>query len=92
MRDHLEPDDRVRSKNGLVLSLKELDEGQLLLVFDDVHHTSSEPDQWEQWCFFTHFEFDEETLENTEFTEEQLKRVGLAVLTRLGAQRSRSKE
>ena len=88
MHEHLEPDDRARGKEGLVLSLKELDDGRLLLVFDDVHHSSSEPDLWKQWCFFTHFAFDEESLEKNEFSDEELKKVGVAVLGRLKAQRN----
>ena len=92
MHEHLEPDDRARGKDGLVLSLKELDEDRLLLVFDDVRHSSSDPDLWKQWCFFTHFAFDEESLEKNEFSDEQLKKVGLAVLCRLKAQRTSLKE
>jgi hypothetical protein len=92
MYEHLEPDDRARDKDGLVLSLKDLDEGRLLLVLDDVRHSSSSPHLWKQWCFFTHFAFDKESLEKNEFSDEELKKVGFAVLCRLKAQRDTLKE
>ena len=92
MHEHLEPDDRARGKDGLVLSLKKLADGRLLLVFDDVRRSSSGPDLWKQWCFFTHFALDEESLENNEFSDEELKKVGFAVLSRLKAQRNTLEE
>jgi hypothetical protein len=87
----MEADDDIRSNQGVVCCLRELGEGKLRLVMDDVSNeskTTSGP--WEHSVLFTWQDFEELEIMELELSEKKLAEIGLNVLVRLVALRKRS--
>jgi len=80
----MEPDDKIRGKDGLVISLQELPDGKLRLTVDDVEMNGVEAGAgWKHRVFVTHKDYDEMELRKIEFPEKELVDFGYFVLARL---------
>lgn len=77
-------DSSRRSRRGLAICLRALEDGRLRLVFDDVIADSEEwPQLWKSHVFFTHTGFDAERLRSMSLSESQFAQIGEAVVARL---------
>jgi len=78
-------DDNIRSKRGVVASLK--DEGeQVRLVFDDVKSSRKEnPKNWKTSVLYTWKDYEEKDILNMNLTDQQYKEIGEILVLRLVA-------
>ena len=84
----MESDDRIRSSNGVVCCLREIGDGNLRLVLDDVTNDKKDTSgHWEHDAVFTWKDFDENEITNLSVSNEVLADFGLNILTRLVARR-----
>ena len=80
----MEADDKIRGKNGVVVSLRELPNGKLRLTVDDVENQSNAAGEpWEHQFFVTHKDYEEMELRKIDFPEKELADFGYFVLARL---------
>ena len=83
-----ERDDSIRSVAGVVCCLRELPNGQLRLVLDDVENESkSTVGSWAHRVLFTWKDFDAQQIEDLALSEQELAGFGHSVLARLVAYR-----
>ena len=81
-------DDSIRSSAGVVCCLRELPNGQLRLVLDDVANQSeSTSGPWEHRVLFTWKDFEARAIDSLELSESELAAFGHSVLARLVAYR-----
>ncbi len=86
----MEADDSIRSDSGVVCCLRELGDGKLRLVLDDLSNkskTTSGP--WEHIVVFTWQDFPEQEIMELKVSEKKLAEFGFNVLARLVALRKR---
>jgi hypothetical protein len=87
----MDMDDRVRSKNGVVICLRDMGDGTSRLFFDDVQANGERnPLSWNYEYFYTF----SPSLPNTELdamslSADQLQQIGEAVVARLLAMNGR---
>jgi len=74
----------LRARKGLAISLRPVDRGQIRLIFDDVISDSDQwPQLWHSHVFFTHNDYDTESLRKMNLSEKQFAQIGEAVIARL---------
>lgn len=81
----MEHDDKIRSKLGVAVCLRDMGNGTSRLFFDDVKANKEEnPITW-QFDYFYSFtpELDNPTLDEMRLTDEQFQQIGEAVVARL---------
>ena len=80
----MEPDDGVRPKFGVVVSLLQLDDGTTRIILDDVR--SAEPRSKTSWRFddfYTHKRLDSKKLTEMTLPDDEYQGLGVALLARL---------
>lgn len=83
-----EKDDSVRSVAGVVCCLRDLPNGQVRLVLDDVaNESNSTTGPWSHRVVFTWKDFDAQQIDNLTLSEKELAGLGHSVLARLVAYR-----
>lgn len=80
----MKQDDRVRSSNGVVACLREVDGNKLRLIFDDVvtnnpHH----PVDWKTEMLFTFNDYDKKQMSSLSLTKEDYAMIGENLVIRL---------
>lgn len=81
----METDDGKRGNNGVVCSLRDLGNGRVRLVLDDVSNPEfSTRGKWSHEVVFTWKDYDFSKIENQEFSEKELADFGFNLLVRLG--------
>jgi hypothetical protein len=84
----METDDMIRSCSGVVCCLRELADGKLRLVLDDVandHKTTS--GHWKHHILFTWKDFEAKEIDELRLSEKELASFGFSILARLVALR-----
>ncbi len=76
------PDDGVRGRSGVVVSMVDAPDGKVRLVFDDVQRNGS---SWSHQFLFTSVELDRKALLETTLTDAELASLGFAIAIRLAA-------
>lgn len=88
-----EADSRHRAKEGIVICLRDLGDGNSRLIFDDV--VADDPTAreriWRHKVFFTHSAYPNDHLDNMELSDQQFQQIGEAVVARLLAINKRVK-
>ncbi len=86
-------DDKIRSKFGLSICLRDMEDGTSRLFIDDVKADKHEnPINWKHNCFYTFTPaLDNEALDNMDLTGEQFQNIGAAVVARFLALNGRTK-
>lgn len=81
----MEVDDRVRSKSGVVVCLREMGDGTSRLFFDDVKaNGGTNPLSWSYECFFTFTPpWPNAELDAMSLSADQFQSIGEAVVARL---------
>jgi hypothetical protein len=81
----MEFDDKIRSKKGLVVCLRDMGNGTSRLFFDDVcTDQEKNPTNWSFDYFYTFTpEFGNQTLESMDLSADQFEQIGVAVVARL---------
>jgi len=79
----MEADDKIRGKNGVVISLRELPDGKLRVVVDVEKESEAATEPWEHKFFVTHKDYEKIELRKIEFPEKELADFGYFVLARL---------
>lgn len=81
----MDKDDKIRSKEGLVICLRDMGNGKSRLFMDDVKSDNQEPPaSWRHHCFYTYTpELENEALKNMQLTDRQFQDIGAAVVARL---------
>lgn len=89
----MDSDDKVRPKEGIVVSMREMENGTSRLFIDDVvSNQESNPKSWSYKMFYTFTpEIENSILDNMELSENQLADIGAAVVARLLAIEGRVK-
>jgi len=89
----MERDDRIRSKEGLAVCLRDMGNGKSRIFMDDVKSDKQElPVNWQHHCFYTFTpELENEALECMQLTDRQFQEIGAAVVARLLAINGRVK-
>jgi hypothetical protein len=89
----MEYDDKIRSKHGVVVCLRDMENGTSRLFFDDVKADREvNPVNWEHDYFFTFTpELANAEVESMSLSDNQLKQIGVAVVARLLALNGRVK-
>ena len=84
----MEVDDQRRGGGGVVCSLRELGEGRIRLVLDDVKNEGgSAQGPWKHHVLFTFKDFNVEEIVNLQLSERELSEFGFHILARLAALR-----
>jgi len=88
-----ETDSNHRAKEGIVVCLRDLGDGQSRLIFDDVMADDPTVRErvWRHKVFFTHNAYDNHHLERMELSDQQFQEIGEAVVARLLAINERFK-
>ena len=86
-------DDKIRSKEGLAVCLRDMGNGKSRIFMDDVKSNKQElPVNWQHHCFYTFTpELENEALESMQLTDRQFQEIGVAVVARLLAINGRVK-
>jgi len=80
----MKTDDVRRDKFGLVVSIRDEDDGRTKIILDDVKNVAkSGAAKWNHQTFMTWKEFDSDELGNMEFTEKEMAAFGQSILARL---------
>ncbi len=75
-----------RSKEGLVISLSELENGKLRVVVDEVIADGCEwPQRWASRLLLTHRDFEPQALLDNQLTQQELADLSELILAYLGA-------
>jgi hypothetical protein len=84
----METDDRVRSNNGVVCCLRDLGNGKVRLVLDDVaNEGESTSGSWSHHLLFTWKDFEAQEIDELKLSESELAGFGFNILARLVAYR-----
>jgi hypothetical protein len=88
----MEYDDKVRSKLGLAVCLRNMGDGTSRFFLDDVvADKETNTTSWQHDCFFTFSPaFDNEELDDLRLSEQDLQQLGVMVLARLLALNGRT--
>ena len=85
----METDDGIRTNGGVVCSLRDLGDGRIRLVLDDVSNKEMNTKcDWSHEVVFTWKDYDLSAIENHELSERELADFGYNLLARLVAIRS----
>jgi len=89
----MECDDKIRSKMGLAVCLRDMGNGNSRIFIDDVKADKEEnPINWKHDYFFTYTpELINEEIDNMQLSDKQLQEIGEAVVARLLALNGRVK-
>ena len=89
----MEYDDKIRSKDGMAICLRDMGNGKSRIFMDDVKADSEEnPIKWSHDYFYTFTpEFDNSEIDKMNLTDKQLQDIGSAVVARLLALNGRVK-
>lgn len=89
----MEYDDKIRSKKGMAISLRDMGNGTSRLFFDDVEADNDKnPINWKYDCFYTFTpEFKNDVIDSMDLTDKEFEQIGVAVVARLLALNSRVK-
>ena len=89
----MEHDDKIRSKEGLAVCLRDMGDGKSRIFMDDVKSDQQElPVNWQHHCFYTFTpELENGALESMQLTDRQFQEIGAAVVARLLAISGREK-
>ena len=81
----MEADDGKRGRSGVVCSLRDLGNGRLRVVLDDVSNSEgSTKGNWSHEVVFTWKDYDAAKIENQELSDKELAELGFNVLVRAG--------
>jgi hypothetical protein len=84
----METDDAVRSNSGVVCCLRDLGNGKVRLVLDDVANESrSTSGNWSHHVLFTWKDFEAKEIDGLTLSESELAGFGFSILARLVAYR-----
>ena len=86
-------DDKIRSKDGMAICLRDMGNGKSRIFMDDVKASSEEnpiKSSHDDFYTFTH-EFDNSEIDKMNLTDKQLQDIGSAVVARLLALNGRVK-
>ena len=84
----MDTDDLVRSHSGVVCSLRELADGKLRLVLDDVENDGiAATAHWKHHVVFTWKDFESRDINELKLSEKELASFGFGILARLVALR-----
>ena len=90
--DETNLDDGVRASVGLVASLRDLEDGQSRLIFDDVVlGVGGNRRDWRDKCFYTQNRYPNFLLNEMGLSDDQFREIGMAVVARLLAVNGRLK-
>ena len=89
----MEHDDKIRSKKGIAICLRDMGNGKSRLFFDDVEADKEKnPIKWGYDCFYTFTpEFKNEIIDDMKLTDKEFEQIGAAVVARLLALNGRVK-
>ena len=89
----MDADDKIRTEKGVVVCLRDMENGSSRLFFDDVSADKTHnPISWSHEYFYTYTpEFENGTLDALALSDEDLQLIGAAVVTRLLTLNSRVK-
>jgi hypothetical protein len=89
----MEHDDKIRTKRGLAICLRDMGNGKSRIFMDDVKSDRQElPINWRHDYFYTFTpEFDNASIDEMRLTDEELQKIGAAVVARLLALNGRVK-
>lgn len=80
----MERDDKLRSRKGVVICLRDLGDGTTRIIFDDVvADTGKNPITWKFSTFYTWDKYDTEALDNMTLSVEEYQRIGENLVARL---------
>lgn len=85
----METDDGIRSKSGIVFSLRENESGTVTMILDDVINSSgTTKSDWRHDGAVTWKSYSQADLEIENLSNKELESIGLYVVSRLLAQKS----
>lgn len=89
----MEYDDKIRSRVGLAICLRDMGNGASRIFIDDVKGDKEQnPINWEHDYFYTFTpEFNNSSIENMKLSDDQYQEIGVAVVARLLALNGRVK-
>ncbi len=89
----MEYDDKIRSKMGLAVCLRDMGDGKSRIFMDDVKSDQQElPINWKHDYFYTFTpEFNNDAIDEMQLTDEEFQKIGAAVVARLLALNGRVK-
>lgn len=89
----MEHDDKIRSKRGLCISLRDMCNGSSRIFMDDVKSDRQElPIHWQHDYFYTFTpEFDNDAIDDMKLTDEEFQNIGVSIVARLLALNGRVK-
>ena len=77
-------DDGLRTSNGVVACLREVEGGKLRLIFDDVvTDNPCHPASWKTEMLFTFNDYDKDKMSSLELTKEDFAMIGENLVLRL---------
>lgn len=81
----MDADDKIRTEKGVVVCLRDMENGSSRLFFDDVSADKTRnPILWSHEYFYTYTpEFQNVSLDDMGLSDEDLQLIGAAVVTRL---------
>jgi len=83
----METDDGVRGSSGVVCSLRDIGNGKLRLVLDDVSNKNkTTKEKWGHEVVFTWKDYDSKIIENNELPDKELVDIAYNLIARLSAQ------
>ena len=92
-RENMEYDDKIRTTTGLAVCLRDMGNGKSRIFIDDVQADKKEnPINWQHQYFYTFTpEFDNNTIDGMDLSNEEFQNIGVAVVARLLALSKRIK-
>jgi len=90
----MEYDDKIRSKFGVAVCLRDMGNGKSRLFFDDVtSDKQNAPTQWAHNYFYTFTpDLENDAIDEMQLTSKQYEQIGMAVVARLLALNGRVKK
>ena len=81
----MEITDKIRSKLGLAICLRDIGNGTSRIFMDDVKSASSQnPASWQYDCFYTYTpEIENTTIDNMAISDEGFQKIGEVIVARL---------
>ena len=80
----METDDGIRGNSGVVCSLRDIGDGKVRLILDDVSNSSSSTKgDWKHEVVFTWKDYDKKEIEEYELSDKELADFGYNLLVRL---------
>jgi hypothetical protein len=90
----MEYDDKIRSKFGVAVCLRDMGNGKSRLFFDDIKsNRENNPTQWAHDYFYTFTpELENDAIDEMQLSPQQYEEIGIAVVARLLALNGRVKK